>query len=172
MLACHNFLFVLSPKPRGCSWHSASITCFRQWGRGVKRKWLLGRDETLDSVSVVSRLARCCDPTWENTGMKGEAGLWVLSVAGHSPGVLDTAPCQEQLPRIPAELIPGMELLRETLGDCACSQRFFNMFLNSCPVPATVSWWDTVVWVKWYLWPRQLPWRGHVIQIITAFHAA
>lgn len=37
---------------------------------------------------------------------------------------------------------------------------------------AVVSWWDMAVWVKWYLWPRQLLWRGHVIQIITAFHTA
>lgn len=33
--------------------------------------------------------------------------------------------CQEQLPGIPAQLIPGTELLTETLDDCASSQRFF-----------------------------------------------
>lgn len=41
--------------------------------------------------------------------------------------------CQEQLPRIPAQLIPGMELLRLTLDDCASLQRFFNTFLKSYP---------------------------------------
>lgn len=46
---------------------------------------------------------------------------------------MGAGPCQEQLPRIPAELMAGMELLGETPDDCAPSLRFLKYVFRQLP---------------------------------------
>lgn len=78
------------------------------WGRGVKGRWLFGQDRPLGSVPVVSRLVWSVSPAGQSRGWRRS---WAVGAepGWAQPGLLDTAPCQEQLPRIPAELMAGME---------------------------------------------------------------
>lgn len=108
-----------------CPWHSGSITCGE--GVRVKRRWLLGQDKALGSVSVVSRLCSAVSPPGKHKicrrgwAVGAEPGWAQPRGVGHCslPGAAA---------RDSSRAHSRNGALRETLDDCASSQRFFIYF--------------------------------------------